>query len=182
MRALEPALTASALLLVVTAAPAAWAAPPTDCPPGSVGKDENGFQWCEPTVCVTGADCGDRSKVCRPMALCVEVGTLGAEAGAGPKRLVVRSQCASSDKKCPSQTTCLDGNRCMGTADAERMGILVDAGTTAEAPRKSVCGCSTPGAKAEGYGAFGAAVLGAIAILRRRARRSSRRDARDTRG
>jgi len=169
------ALTITGLVLFSTvAARSAWAAPPTDCPPGSVGKDENGFQWCEPTVCVTDADCNDKSKVCRPMALCVEVGTLAAEAGAGPKRLVVRSQCAPSDKKCPSQTTCLEGNRCMGTADAERMGLLVDAGTTAEAPRKSVCGCSLPGAKTESHGAFGALALGAVALLRRRQRRANR--------
>jgi MYXO-CTERM domain-containing protein len=169
------ALAITGLVLFSTvAARSAWAAPPTDCPPGSVGKDENGFQWCEPTVCVTDADCNDKSKVCRPMALCVEVGTLSAEAGAGPKRLVVRSQCAPSDKKCPSQTTCLEGNRCMGTADAERMGLLVDAGTTAEAPRKSVCGCSLPGAKTESYGAFGALALGAVALLRRRQRRANR--------
>lgn len=161
------AVTASVLLLL-GATSTAQAAPPTDCPPGSVGKDENDFQWCEPTVCTTDVDCGDPSKVCRPIALCVEVGTLSTEAGAGPKRLVVRSQCAPSDKKCPSQTTCLEGNRCMGTADAERMGLLVDAGATPEAPRKSVCGCSIPGVRSESYGALGALALGAVAALRRR--------------
>lgn len=173
MRRLPFAITACGFLSL-GAPNAAWASPPMDCPPGSVGKDESGFQWCEPTVCMADADCGDPSKVCRPMALCVEVGTLAAEAGAGPKRLVVRSQCAPSDKKCPSQTTCLEGNRCMATADAQRMGILVDAGTPAEAPRKSVCGCSTPGAKTESYGALGALALGAVAFLRRRQRRANR--------
>ena len=102
----------------------AVAAPPEDCPPGSVGKDENGFQWCEPTVCLTDVDCADPSKVCRSMPLCVQVGNVAD--GSTGKRLVVHNRCAGEKKECPGLTTCLEGKRCIDKSAADRMGILVE--------------------------------------------------------
>lgn len=62
-------LVALAALLSTTAARA------SDCPPGSVEKTEDGFTWCEPTVCANDGQCKP-NEVCRSVGLCMEVGTL----------------------------------------------------------------------------------------------------------
>lgn len=155
--------------LVGLSARAALAAPPEDCPPGSVGKDESGFQWCEPTVCITDADCLGGKQVCRPMPLCVEIGNLN-DAASG-KRLSVHNKCAAN-KECPAQTTCLEGNRCIDRDAADRMGILVlDAGAPPEPPKKSVCGCSVPGVPTSELVWMGPVALVGLAVVRRRRRR-----------
>lgn len=154
-------------LAFVLASRTALAAQPDDCPPGSVGKDEGGFQWCEPTVCVLDADCGS-GRVCRSMPFCVEIGNV-ADGGAG-KRLVVHNRCGANNA-CPPQTTCLEGKRCIDTNAADRMGILVeDAGAPAEpSPKKSICGCSVPGvATTDGAWLAVAAVVGASVLRRKR--------------
>lgn len=151
---------------------AALAAPPADCPPGSVGKEEGGFQWCEPTVCLTDADCMGGKSVCRSMPLCVEVGTV-ADAAAGSKRLVVASPCVKKGAayECPAQTTCLEGKRCIEKTKADQMGILVeDAGLPAEPPKKSVCGCSVPGVATSDAAWMAPLGVIAVALVRRRRR------------
>ncbi len=158
----------SGLAFVATTfvAASAFAAPPEDCPPGSVGKEEGAFQWCEPTVCLTDADCLGGKQVCRPMPLCVEIGNVAD--GATGKRLVVHNKCAAN-KECPAQTTCLEGNRCMDKEAADRMGILVaDAGAPPEPPKKSICGCSVPGVATSDLAWLGPVALAGVALLRRR--------------
>src|SRR5437868_2128987 len=87
---------------------------PTDCPPGSVNKTENAMSWCEPSVCESDGICLP-NEVCRPMALCVQIGTVAGDAGATANnkasRLIATGRCAA-DKKCPNMTTCSDKSRC----------------------------------------------------------------------
>lgn len=171
LRTLVTPVLAATILSVSTFSSSAFAAPPTDCPPGSVGKEEGTFQWCEPTVCTTDADCLGGSSVCRSLPLCVEVGSV-ADGAAGSKRLVVAGACVKKGTayECPAQTTCLEGKRCVEKTKADQMGILVeDAGLPAEPPKKSVCGCSVPGVATSD--AAWIAPLGAIAIALVRRRR-----------
>ncbi len=148
-----------------------------DCPPGSYVKSEDGFSWCQPTVCIDDTQCNP-GQVCREFSLCMQVGEL-AEAGApavdGSARLVVTQACAA-EKRCPQLQTCSTMGRCFAPAIADRLGILAkaDASTsTAEPPKKSSCGCSAIGTR----GDYGFALVGfgvAIIALRARARRRAR--------
>lgn len=150
-----------------------------DCPPGSVHKSEDGFSWCEPTVCTNDGQCGP-NEVCRKVGLCMEVGTLAnaASVDAG-KRLVVTQRCAP-DKTCPQTQTCSDLTRCVSRSDAQKMGILhLEAAPSATAapgsavePKKSACDCNAVGAS---HGSAGAALAGAgavVVVLRQRRRRA----------
>jgi len=141
-------LLATALLLSTSAARAE-----DDCPPGSVHKTQDGFTFCEPTVCTNDGQCNP-NEVCRKVGLCMEVGTLAdaATEDAG-KRLVVTQRCAP-DKTCPQKQTCSDLTRCVSKGDAQKMGILhLEAAPSATAapgsavePKKSACDCNAVGA------------------------------------
>jgi hypothetical protein len=153
-----------------------------DCPPGSVHKAQDGFTWCEPTVCENDSQCTG-GEVCRPVALCVQVGTV--TKGDTGQRLVVTQRCAP-DKKCPATTVCSDMGRCVPKAVAEKMGLTnAPAASASAAPSgtaaKKSCGCDVPGAKAPGtstgIAAFFACAI--VAIRRRRPRRSRRRSGSD---
>lgn len=181
-RASRPVVTAAAFLaasfLSISAAHAAEA----DCPAGSRSKTENGFSWCEPTVCSNDGQCNP-NEVCRPMAFCLEVGTL-ADAGAvdGGKRLVVTQPCVAGSapgnpKTCPQKQTCSDMSRCMSKSAAEKLGILTapaaapagSAGAADGGAKKSSCGCHVVGARSRGEAwAALALVVGAFAARRRR--------------
>ena len=149
-----------------------------DCPPGSVHKTQEGFSFCEPTVCTNDGQCNP-NEVCRKVGLCMEVGTLAdaATEDAG-KRLVVTQRCAP-DKTCPQKQTCSDLSRCVSKADAQKMGILhLEAAPSATAapgsavePKKSACDCNVVGPSPGGAGAVVAA-LGALVVAagRRRSR------------
>lgn len=150
-----------------------------DCPPGSVHKTEDGFTWCEPTVCTNDGQCKP-NEVCRPVSLCLQVGALGGSASedAG-QRLVVTQRCVAGrvpdePKSCPQKQTCSEMSRCVTKADAEKMGLL-----TASAPaqadaggaetKKSSCGCDAVGARTTSVGApAGACALAILAMRRRR--------------
>ncbi|MBX3210243.1 MAG: hypothetical protein KF764_34745 [Labilithrix sp.] len=172
MRIARSLLVAACVLSTTLLASAARA--DDDCPPGSVHKAEDGFTWCEPTVCANDGQCKP-NEVCRPMSLCLQVGTLG-DAGAvdGGQRLVVTQRCVAGrvpdePKSCPQKQTCSEMSRCVTKAAAEKMGLLdvasaptasapAGAGDEAKAPR---CGCDAVGARtktAEGALAFGLAV------------------------
>jgi hypothetical protein len=168
---------AAALVLVASAARA------DDCPPGSVFKSQEGFSWCEPTVCTNDGQCSP-AEVCRPVPLCMQVGTVQSDAAAlgdASKRLVVTQRCAP-DKTCPQTTICSDLGRCVSKAAAEKMGILGAAPSAAPAPggggttaNKSACGCDVPGSTPGGSRAL--ALLGAsvaVSVLARAARRAPR--------
>lgn len=151
---------------------------PTDCPPGSANKTENGMSWCEPSVCETDGNCLP-NEVCRPIGLCVQIGTVSGDAGATASnkasRLIATGRCAA-DKKCPNTTTCSEKSRCIEKQKADKMGILTVAtaapsASATPAAAKSGCGCSTVGTATSGYGAL--AALGAMGLLV--ARRSRRR-------
>lgn len=151
-----------------------------DCPPGSVHKSEDGFSWCEPTVCTNDGQCGP-SEVCRKVGLCMEVGTLAdaANVDAG-KRLVVTQRCAP-DKTCPQTQTCSDLTRCVARSDAQKMGILhLEAAPSATAapgsavePKKSACDCNAVGRSQGGTGAA-LAGIGAVALVLRQRRSRAR--------
>jgi hypothetical protein len=158
------------LVLAFTLLPAVAFAD-VDCPVGTQKKTEGPNEWCEPVVCVTDAQCG--ADVCKPVPLCIEIGTVknadGKDAG---QRLMARQRCGP-DRSCPSSTTCLDGNRCISKTEADKMGLLAQAApsaSSASAPAASdkKCGCSVVGAPSPAFGALACAALGAIAIVARR--------------
>ena len=145
-----------------------------DCPPGSVQKSSDGFAWCEPTVCTNDGQCTP-NEVCRPIPLCMQVGTLGNDPTAdGGQRLLVTQRCAP-DKTCPQKQTCSDMSRCVTRAAAEKMGELEAASASPQAasgePKKSACGCDLIGAGARGPGAPAALALAVSFVACRRRRR-----------
>jgi hypothetical protein len=152
-----------------------------ECPLGSVEKTEGGQTWCEPTICDLDNQCPVGS-ICRPVALCVEVGVLEASPTAktdAGQRLLVRQRCGL-DKACPQRTTCSEKGRCITRAQADKAGLTAAPGTdggggapTDGASKKKACGCHVPGTSGGELGGSALALLGAIAIgARRRARRS----------
>jgi MYXO-CTERM domain-containing protein len=182
-----PLAVAAFLALTLGALAPARASLPTDCPPGSVGKEEGTFAWCEPTVCRTDADCMGGDRVCRSLPLCLQVGALDPDAslkgGASPdaaKRLVATGRCAPSEPRCPSDSTCSDMMRCLSRADAQRMGVPEPAAPKPSASAAPVsetgkppprCGCDVPGARTSAGGAgLLLAALGLVAAGRRRRR------------
>lgn len=182
-----PAL-AFALGLTLTFASAQPAlAAQDDCPPGSVEKSEDGYTWCEPSVCADDAHCSP-GYVCVPMALCMEVGVLS-KAGApdGGSRLVARQICAEGT--CPQKQTCSDLKRCLQRSVAERMKKLpapAPAASSPPAPSGSStelsappppggdvkrCGCRVVGAPSPSGASLALAALAAVTIALRRRRR-----------
>jgi hypothetical protein len=150
-----------------------------ECPLGSVSKSESGETWCEPTVCDDTAPCPS-GLMCRPVALCVEIGTLpqapGTKSDAG-QRLLVRQRCGA-DKSCPQRTTCSDKGRCITREQADRAGLLTAAAassatssttTPAAAPKKS-CGCDVPGSSGNGVPTSALAFVAAVVVVARRRR------------
>lgn len=154
-----------------------------ECPLGSVQKSERGETWCEPTVCDNLTNCPTGS-LCRPVALCVEIGTLteppGTKSDAG-QRLLVRQRCGA-DKSCPQRTTCSEKTRCITRAQAERAHLVsvpggggsaasaapaASAASPSSAPKKA-CGCDVPGSSGGGLGAGALALLGIVAVIARR--------------
>lgn len=182
-----PALTLGLVAIAVTTSALAQnAAPPTDCPPGSVGKAEGQNTWCEPSICETEAQCA-AGQVCRPVALCVQIGTLEKKDG-GPSlaqdknagnKLMAVGRCGP-DQKCPENTVCNDKKRCVDRAASDRMGPLPGPSASATAgaagggdAKKSSCGCDAVGSRAPG-GSL-AACVGLTAALFVVTRRRSRR-------
>jgi hypothetical protein len=152
-----PLSIGSAVLFVSLSAANARA---SDCPPGSVFKSQDGYSWCEPTVCENDGQCNP-NEVCRPVPLCMQVGTLTADAatlGDAGKRLVVTQRCAP-DKTCPQTTVCSDMSRCVSKNAADKMGLLTASSATpasgtdagAGAAKKS-CGCRAVGHRTESTG------------------------------
>lgn len=148
-------------LLTVTALTASATSAHADetCPLGSIEKHEGDVMWCEPSVCDNDLACS-KGSVCRPVALCVEIGALDAGGSdARGARLLVRQRCGTN-KACPQNTTCSDKNRCITLAQADRAGLTTvsaaaSAGasaaasappTGAETPKKA-CGCDVPGSR-----------------------------------
>lgn len=156
-----------------------------DCPAGSKMKSENGFSWCEPSVCLNDTNCSP-AEVCRPVPLCVEVGKLDERNSTkdAAQRLVATQRCAP-DETCPSTQTCSKMSRCVSKAQADKMGMATAPGASASsaAPaggeaKKSSCGCLVVGT----HGSDGAALLGlalaAVAIGSRRIHRTRREPSR----
>ena len=169
------ALLASLAVIATSTAVAPSARAEGDCPPGSLHKAQDGFTWCEPTVCETDAQCGP-GEVCRSVALCVQVGRVDPARAAlsdGGERLVATQRCAP-DKTCPQTTVCSEMKRCLERSDAEKMGLLATAPSTSsgEAPAtggKKSCGCAAPGAARVSWGSvLGATLLALVAARRRR--------------
>ncbi len=168
-RALPALLLASSCFLASTAHAA------EDCPPGSVSTTEDGFSWCRPTVCSNEVPCR-ANEVCRPVPLCLQVGTIADAATAdGGQRLVVTQRCVAGrepgdPKTCPQKQTCSEMSRCISNADAEKLGLL-DApkpATTPSETKKSSCGCDVIGASTGQAPALVVAALGAAMLRRRR--------------
>lgn len=144
-----------------------------DCPSGSRMKSEDGFSWCEPSVCNGDADC-QPSEVCRAVPLCVQVGKLGEQDGTkdAAQRLVATQRCAP-DETCPSTTTCSNMKRCVSRAEADKTDPS-PAAPAAEA-KKSSCGCHAVGAPGETRAALGVAIAALAAVGSRRIHRRARR-------
>lgn len=154
-----------------------------ECPLGSLQKSESGETWCEPTVCDDTAPCPG-TLICRPVALCVEIGTLpqapGTKTDAG-QRLLVRQRCGA-DKSCPQRTTCSDKGCCITREQAERAGLLTataassatGTAATPAAASKKTCGCNLPGSSGSGFASTALALLGAVVIVARRRRATPR--------
>lgn len=165
-------------LLVALAITGTSSARADDCPLGSVEKSESGATWCEPTVCDTDTNCSTGS-VCRPVALCVEVGVLDKNAKTdGGQRLLVRQRCGA-DKSCPQNTTCSDKGRCLTRAQADKAGLLApsasaSATTASSEPPKKSCGCHVPGTAGGEWAGSALGLLG-LAVVAARRRASSRR-------
>lgn len=150
-----------------------------DCPIGSAQKTEHGETWCEPTVCDTDTNCAT-GLICRPIALCVEIGVLDVKTDAGQK-LLVRQRCGEN-KSCPQKTACSEKGRCISRAQAEKAGLLTTtagatsapiSGSTSDAPpAKKACGCSVPGSS---RGATSGALLAVLGLIAASARRRARR-------
>lgn len=153
-----------------------------DCPVGSVQKTENGQTWCEPTICATDTNCAT-GLICRPVALCVEIGALAPGAKDAGQRLMVRQRCGEA-KSCPQNTTCSEASRCVTKAQAEKAGLLT-AGAASGAPQgkgdapsadppKKSCGCHVPGASSGTLAGSALALLAGLVIVARRRSRSRR--------
>jgi hypothetical protein len=174
MRLVLASVSAIAMTLVTVSAFAE-----IDCPVGTKKKSEGPNDWCEPTVCLTDAQCG-AGEVCKTVPLCVEIGTLKGttEHADGGQRLMARQRCGP-DRSCPASTSCLDGNRCISTSDADKMGLLApapSASPSAPAASGKKCGCRLVGAPSPARGALFAAAAVALAIGARRRRGDARRD------
>jgi MYXO-CTERM domain-containing protein len=161
--------------IALSVASAQNAAPPTDCPPGSVGKASGAFTWCEPTVCVIDTDCGS-GMVCRTMPLCMNAGTVGGEGKDAATRLSVTNVCGPN-KSCPNDTVCSELPRCIETAVAKRMNLTAPGASAAPAssadlppPKKSSCGCTVVGARTEPAAVIAGALVIVVAGARRRRR------------
>ena len=146
-----------------------------DCPPGSKYKTEDGFSYCEPSVCANDTQCSPGEK-CASYPLCVQVGTTkqGAALGdAGAKRLVATQRCGP-DNTCPDTTVCSVLSRCISKAVAERNAPApsTSAPASSEPAKKSACGCALPGSP----GASSALPLAGLALGVLVARRRIRRD------
>lgn len=169
MRALSLATTLAILCCASLAAA-------DDCPPGSKYKTEDGFSFCEPSVCANDTQCGP-GETCASYPLCVQVGTTkqGAALGDAGKRLVATQRCGP-DNACPDTTVCSVLTRCISKAVAERNAPAAPAATSGSEPtKKGACGCALPGSGGAPSGlAFAGLVLGVLAA-RRRIRRDPRR-------
>ena len=168
----------AALLLVTSTASAADTF--VECPPGSTKKEEGTYSWCQPTVCDSDPQCSPN--VCRPVGLCMQVGSLNKPGEPDGGARLIATQICQEDKQCPTQQTCSLMKRCVTQAQADKIAANPPATTTTEAPKKSSCGCSVIGAKDESQEGFrdstyglSAFALSALLVLARRrgARRKS---------
>jgi MYXO-CTERM domain-containing protein len=180
---LSPSLPSLSLAVVAAAMFCGSAARADDeCPLGSVQKTESGQTWCEPTVCEIDNQCPTGS-VCRPVALCLEIGALATSPGSkdAGQKVLVRQRCGAN-KSCPQNTTCSEKSRCITRAQADKAGLAVAAGAgsatpvgsggaaaPADAPKKA-CGCHAVGSSSGDLGGGALALVGAIAIAARRRR------------
>ncbi len=163
---------------VVLAMPASAQTSQDECPPGAKVKTEGDFKWCEPTVCDSDAQCS-AGEVCKPVALCVQIGKVEAKPGQdGGSRLITTQRCGEN-QTCPNTTVCTEKSRCISRAQADRMGGItvkatpsaspMGAGAGADGAKKS-CGCHVPGGGAGHAAGLGAALAG-LGLGRGRRRR-----------
>lgn len=171
-----PLVRTAATAFVLFAASAARA--DDDCPAGSKFRNQDGYTWCEPTVCENDGQCGN-GEVCRPAPLCLQVGTLkptGAAMSDAGQRLVATQRCAP-DHACPATTYCSDMKRCLSRTAAESMGLgaatpAASSSAAASSAKKSSCGCHTVGDGGAGgaWAALGGGLIAWVARRRRQAR------------
>lgn len=159
------ALTVAALVFTPSVARAE-----DQCPLGSVEKKEAGQTWCEPTICASDTNCAT-GLICKPVALCVEIGALEPGAKDAGQRLMARQRCGEA-KACPQNTTCSEANRCITKAQAEKGGLITTSAPSSApatgAPAKSACGCHTVGGSTGTFGAAALALLAGLVLIARR--------------
>lgn len=159
------------LLLVTSTASAADTF--VECPPGSTKKDEGGFSWCQPTVCDNDTQCAPN--VCRPVGLCMQIGSLSKPGEPDGGARLIATQICQEDKQCPTQQTCSLHARCVTQAQADKLAANAPAKTTSEPAKKSSCGCSVIGANDSAATHYSLGALGISALLVLARRRGSRR-------
>lgn len=146
-----------------------------DCPPGSSKKEEGSYSWCQPTVCENDTQC--TPDVCRPVGLCMQVGSLNKPGEPDGGARLIATQICQEDKQCPTQQTCSLMKRCVSKAQADKLADGAPAETPAEAPKKSSCGCEAVGVR-DARGPAGVAAFALSALLVRARRRGARRKSR----
>ena len=146
-----------------------------DCPPGSSKKEEGSYSWCQPTVCENDTQC--TPDVCRPVGLCMQVGSLNKPGEPDGGARLIATQICQEDKQCPTQQTCSLMKRCVSKAQADKLADRAPAETPAEAPKKSSCGCEAVGVR-DARGPAGVAAFALSALLVRARRRGAQRKSR----
>lgn len=144
-----------------------------ECPPGSTKQEEGSYSWCQPSVCGDDTQCAPN--VCRPVGLCMQIGSLNKPGEPDGGQRLIATQICQEDKQCPTQQTCSLLKRCVSQAQADKLAANAVPATPADPPKKSGCGCDAVGSSSSGLGAFAVAFS---ALLVRAARRGSRRKSR----
>lgn len=155
-------LLSCALVLAMTGTASA-----DDCPLGSTEKKENGVTWCEPSICQTDTQC-PTGMLCKPVSLCVEIGTVDKAAGDAGNRLIARQRCGEN-QSCPQNTTCNTAGRCLSPTQASSLPVPASsAAAPTEAPKKSSCGCELAGSPTPFGGVLAAIAFGTFVARRKR--------------
>lgn len=150
-----------------------------ECPPGSTKQEEGSYTWCQPSVCGDDTQCAPN--VCRPVGLCMQIGSLNKPGEPDGGQRLIATQICQEDKQCPTQQTCSLLKRCVSQAQADKLAANAAPATPAEPAKKSGCGCETVGVRrgsSGNPGALGAFGVALSALLVRAARRGSRRKSR----
>ncbi|MBL8606912.1 MAG: hypothetical protein JNL38_06310 [Myxococcales bacterium] len=152
--------------------------PPTDCPPGSVGRTGHEGEACVATTCATDGECTG-GKRCLEQALCVKVQTgVAGQFGRPFSRSVASRVCEPGKTQCLDGATCERAKRCVDPAKRADGPSTAAAPTTGPSsstaappgppPSKSRCGAAPGPASGTLPATLVAAALASLVRRRRR--------------